>query len=112
MSSVVYCSERGPWATSRDAIVEQETSSTGIAEVGDRGHNRHGPKKRGAAMQLSRELGPRLVHYGPSSGLLPYQAAFSSIQLFGHNRHGPKLGGGECALFSGGSWVHIENNVA
>jgi len=44
--------------------------------------------------------------------LLPYQAASSSIQPFGHNRHGPKIGWGGCAHFSGGSWVHIEHNVA
>ena len=30
----------------------------------------------------------------------------------GHNRHGPKLGRGDCAFFSGDSWVHIEHNVA
>jgi len=30
--------------------------------MGDRGHDKHGPK-RGAAVPLSRELGPRLVQY-------------------------------------------------
>jgi len=78
--------------------------------MGDRGHNRHGPKRGGAAVPFSRELGPRLVQCGLGRGLLPYQAASSSIQPFGHNRHGPKLGRG--ALFAGGSWVHIEHNVA
>jgi len=58
---------------------------------------------------LSRELGPRLVQCGLGRGLLPYQTASSSIQPFGHNRHGPKLGRGGCALFTGGSWVHIEH---
>jgi len=31
---------------------------------------------------------------------------------FGHNRHESKIGWGGCALFSGGSWAHIEHNVA
>ena len=80
-----------------DAIWDK---SSAVAEMGDRGHNRHGPK-RGGAVPLSRELGPRLVQCGLGRGLLPYQVASSSIQPFGHNKHGPKLGGGGCALFSG-----------
>jgi len=58
-------------------------------------------KEGGAAVLLSRELGPRLVQCGLSRGLLPYQAASSSIQPFGHNRHGQKFGGGGCAFFLG-----------
>jgi len=49
-------------------------------------------KKRGAAVPLSRELGPRLVQCGLGRGLLPYQAVSSSIQSSGHNRHGPRIG--------------------
>jgi len=49
-------------------------------------------RKEGAAVLLSRELGPRLVQCGLGRGLLPYQAASSSIQSFGHNRYGPKIG--------------------
>jgi len=67
--------------------------------MGDRGHNRHGPKRGGAAVPFSRELGPRL--YGLGQGLRPYQAASSSIQPFGHNRHGQKLGGVGVPLFWG-----------
>ena len=53
-------------------------------------------------MPLSRELqGPRLVQCGLGRGLLPYQAASSSIQPFGHNRHGPKLGGVGVPFFLG-----------
>jgi len=66
-------------------------------------------QKEGAAVPLSRELEPRLVQYGMGRGLLPYQAASSSIQSFGHNGHGPKIEWGGCELFSGGSWVHIEH---
>jgi len=58
-------------------------------------------RKEGAAVPLSRELGPRLVQCGLGRSLLPYQAASSSIQPFGHNGHGPKIGCGECALFLG-----------
>jgi len=64
-------------------------------------------RKEGAAVPLSRELGPRLVQCGLCRGLLPYQAASSSIQPFGgHNRHGQKLGGGGCILFSGVAGPH------
>jgi len=86
--------------------------SSAVAEMGDRGHDIHGPKTGGAAVPLSRELGPRLVQCVIGRGLPPYQAASSSMQPFGHNRHKPKLGRSGCALFSGDSWVHIEHNVA
>ena len=52
-------------------------------------------------MSLSQELGPRLVQCGLGRGLLPYQAASSSIQPFGRNRHGPKIRWGGCAFFLG-----------
>ena len=78
----------------------QTKRSSAVAEMGDRGHNRYGPKRGGAAVPLSRELGPRLAQCGLGQGLLLYQAASSSIQPFGHNRHGPKIGWGGCALFS------------
>ena len=68
-------------------------NSSAVAEMGERGHNRHAPK-RGAAVPLSRDLGPRLVQCGLRRRLLPYQAASSSIQPFGYNRHGPKIGWG------------------
>jgi len=36
--------------------------SSAVAEMGDRSHSRHGPKREGAAVPLSRgELGPRLT---------------------------------------------------
>ena len=74
--------------------------SSAVAEMGDCGHNRHGPKRGGAAVHLSRgELGPRLTQCGLGRGLLPYQVSSSSIQPFGHNRHGTKTGG--CAPFRG-----------
>ena len=50
-------------------------------------------------MPLSRELEPHLVQCGLGRGVLPYQAASSSIQPFGHNKHGTKIGWGACALF-------------
>jgi len=55
--------------------------------MGDRGHNRHGPK-RGNAVRLRGALGTRLIQYGLREGLLPYQVASSSIQPFGHNSVG------------------------
>ena len=38
------------------------------------------------------ELSPHLAQCGLGRGLLPYQVASSSIQLFGHNRHRPIWG--------------------
>jgi len=75
--------------------------SSAVAEMGDRGHNGHGPKRGGAAVPLSRELGPCLIQCGLGQNLLPYQAASSSIQPFGHNRHGLKLGGVGVPFFWG-----------
>jgi len=87
--------------------------SSAVAEMGDHGHNRHGPKRGGAAVPLSRELGPSLIQCGacaeiyfgtkwrlhPSSHLLTIDMS-------------QKLGWGGCAFFSGGSWVPIEYKVA
>jgi len=69
--------------------------------MGDRGHNRHGPKRGGLLCPFRGELRPRLIQCGLGRGLLPYQVASSSIQLFFATRDmGQKLGG-VYALFSG-----------
>ena len=78
--------------------------SSAVAEMGDRGHNRHGLKE-GDAVPFRGALGTRLIQCGLCGGLLPYQVASSSIQPFGHNRHGSKTGG--CAPFRGRGWVPI-----
>jgi len=65
--------------------------------MGDRRHNRHGPKRGGSP--FAGELGPRQIQCGVGRGLLLYQVASSSIQPFGHNRHEPKTGG--CAPLRG-----------
>jgi len=67
--------------------------SSAVAEMGDRGHNRHGPK-RGGVVPLSRSAGNRLIQCGLRRGLLTYQVAFSSIQPYGHNSvgyHSPRM---------------------
>jgi len=58
--------------------------------MGDRGHNRHGPKRKGGCC-ASFTGGAGF----PSNTMwpLPYQVASSSIQPFGHNRREPKTGG-------------------
>ena len=81
-----------------DELQQMMNKSSAVAEMGD---NRHGPKRRGAAVPLSPELGPRLAQCGLGRDLLPYQAASSSIQPFGHNRYGPKIGWCVRALFLG-----------
>ena len=79
-----------------------DKSST-VVEMGDRDHNRHGPKRGGLLCPFrgEGELGPRLTQCGLGRGLLPYQVTSSSIQPFGHNRHGPKTGG-RCLFLGGG----------
>ena len=79
--------------------------------MGDRGHNRHGPKRGGGCAPFA-GVRTRLVQCSLSRGLLPYQAASSSIQPFGHNRHGPKMRWEWVCPFFWGSWVHIQHNVA
>ena len=57
--------------------------------MGDRGHNRHGPKEGGAAVPLSRSAGkPSNIMWSARRSILPYQVASSSIQPFGHNSVG------------------------
>jgi len=70
--------------------------------MGDRGHNRHQPKRgRGLLCPFCGELGPRLIQCSLGRGLLPYQVVSSSTQPFGHNRHKPKTGG--LCPFQGGA---------
>jgi len=54
-----------------------------VAEMGDRGRNKHGPKRGGVLCPFRGELEPRLIQCGLGRGLLPYQVASSSIQPFG-----------------------------
>jgi len=67
--------------------------------MGDRGHNRHGPKRGGL-------LCPFRWNGTPSNTMLPRPRSTSVPSgvfihpAVGHNRHGRKLGGSEC-LFSG-----------
>ena len=73
--------------------------TSAVAEMGDRGHNRHGPKRGGLLCSFRRgegELGLRLTltQCDLGRGLLPYKVACLSIQPFGH-----KTGG--CARFRG-----------
>ena len=56
-------------------------------------YNKHAPKRGGGLLCPFRgELGPRLIQYGLSRGLLPYQVESSSIRQFGHNSLGSKIG--------------------
>jgi len=88
--------------------------SSAVAEMGDRGHNRH-ERKEGDCCAPFAGAETRLVQCGLGRGLLPYQTGSSSIQPFGHNRHGPKIWWGVCVSFFlgvAGSTIHIEHNVA
>jgi len=47
-----------------------------------------GLKEGGGAVPLCGALGTRLIQCGLRRGLIPYQVASSSIELFGHNSVG------------------------
>ena len=87
---------------------ERLYKSSAVAEMGDRGHNRHGPKReggllcpfRGGAGSPSNTMWP-----GPRPTSVP-------SGVFMHPNMGQKLGGGGGALCSGGSWVPVEHKVA
>ena len=87
--------------------------SSAIAEISDRGHNRHGMKRGGSCCApLREELG--LVYYNVAWAEVYFRTKWRlhpSIHL-AIIEMGQKLGGNRCALFSGGSWVPIEHKVA
>jgi len=86
--------------------------SSAVAEMDDRGHNRHGPKRRSLLCPFCGQLGPRLIQCDPGPrSILLYQLASSSIQKIDHNRHGPKIGWGWMCPFSGDRWVPIKHKV-
>ena len=68
--------------------VQKYNKSSAVAEIGDRGHNRHGPKRGGCAPFAERCMGTHLIQCGLRRCLLPCQVASSSIQPFGHNSVG------------------------
>ena len=56
--------------------VEHNDKSSAVADMGDRGHDRHGPKRGGAAVPLLRgELGPHLAQCGLGGDLPTCQVA-------------------------------------
>jgi len=68
--------------------------------MGDRGQNRHGPKRGGAAVPFSQgELGPSDVYLRIKWYLDP-SSRLATIDM------GRKLGG-RLSLFLGGSWVPV-----
>ena len=69
----------------RGSLVRIEYKSSAVAEMGDRGHNRHGPKREGVLCPFHGAQGTRLIQCGLRRCVLPYQVASSSIQPFGHN---------------------------
>jgi len=56
--------------------------SSAVAEIGDRGHNRHGPKREGVLCPFRGALGTRPIQCGLRRYLLPYQVVTSSIQPY------------------------------
>ena len=64
--------------------------SSAVAEMGDRdrGHNRHGPKRGGAAVPLSRSAGTPSNTMWPVPMSTSVPSGSSSIQPFGQNSVG------------------------
>ena len=69
-------------------ILLKHYNSSAVAEMGDRGHNRHGPKREGVLCPSHGALGTRVIQCGLHRGLLPYQVTSSSIEPFGQNSAG------------------------
>jgi len=66
--------------------MQRDNKSSAVAEMGDLGHNRHGPKGGGGAVPLSRSAGnPSNTMWSARRSILSYQVASSSIQPIGHN---------------------------
>jgi len=89
----------GPLQSIKTVCRELCNKSSAVAEMGDHGHNRHGPKEGGCCAPFPGGAGSPSNTMG--RGLLPYQVASSSshsaiIDI------GRKLGGA-CALFSWGA---------
>jgi len=80
--------------------MRKRNKCSAVADMGDRGHNRHGPE-RGEELLCPFCGGswPRLTQCGLGRGLLPYQVASSFIQPFATIDMGQKLG--SCAPFRG-----------
>jgi len=76
--------------------------SSAVAEIGDRGHNRHGPKSKRPSSPplLGGELGPHLTQCGLGRGLLPYKWHLHPSSCLATIDMNQKLRG--CALFLGG----------
>jgi len=66
----------------------------------------------GALCPFRSELGPRLIQCGLGRGLLRTKWRLHPSSRLATINIGQKLGGGGCALCSGGSWVPIEQKVA
>jgi len=74
-------------------------TSSAVAEMGDRGHNAHRPKRGGCSAPFagagtaSNTMWPRPRSTSVPSGVFIHPAVW--------NRHGQKIGWGGCALFLG-----------
>jgi len=91
--------------------------SSAVAEMCDRGHNRHGPK-RGGAVPLSRSAGNPSNTMWPAPMSTSVPVASSSIQPFGHNSigcHSPHIGKSVPILLSCQNEMHtvtVRSDVA
>ena len=87
--------------------------SSTVAEVGDRYHNRHGPKRWGWVLCPFRaEVGPHLNNVAWAEVYFRTKWRLHPSSHLATLNTGQKLGGSGCALCSGGSWVPITHKVA
>ena len=83
-------------------------NSTAIAEMGDRGHSRHGPQRGMLCPFHGRGvLGPHLTNVAWAEAYLPTKWHLDPIQPSGHNRHGPKIGVPSCTFVGGELGCHL-----
>jgi len=69
-------------------------------------------RKDGGSVPVSRRAGPRLIQCGLGRGHFRTKWRLHPSSRLATINMGQKLGGGGCALCSGGSWVPIEHKVA
>jgi len=58
--SHLYWMSNWGWHFVTGSAMRKDNKSSAVAEMGDHGHNRHGPKRRGLLRPFCGELGPSL----------------------------------------------------
>ena len=107
------CKNRDAFEMVQRRAAMNVNKSSAVAEMSDRGYNRHGPKIGGGLLCPFRESWDPVSYNVAWAGEVYFRTkrplhSSSHLATIGM---GQKLGGVGVPFF-GGSWVHIEHNVA